>query len=97
MSYSDEESEHEVAGEERGEDAMMMEFWAKKARRRSSDFKGVVGDNVGLQDNTKFNALMAKNGNGLIQLVDWGSARGLDVVSIVLTSRLVNCLMSPSH
>ncbi len=63
MSYSDEESEHDAAeGAAGAGDDKLKEYWSKKGRRRSSVFKAPVGDRLGLQDNSKMQLLLAKNG-----------------------------------
>ncbi len=78
MSYSDEDSEHEVT-EEGGGDAKFKEYWSKKARRRSSVYKDAhtVGDSLGLQEHSKIQMLLAKNGNEPL-LLRKGGAPGRD-------------------
>lgn len=61
MSYSDDESDAVEASEQ---DARLREYWSKKARRRSSEFKKPIGDHLGLQENPKIQSLLAKNGEG---------------------------------
>ena len=64
MSISDfdlEEEAQDATGEE-GEDKKMEEMWSRKARRRSSQLKRLVGDLLELKDHPKVTLLLAKNG-----------------------------------
>jgi len=62
MSYSDEDWDRETSVEHQESDQKMKQYWAKKARRRSSLFKIPVGDSLGLKEHAKIGMLLAKNG-----------------------------------
>ena len=62
MSYSDDDSDRETSVEVQEGDQRLKQYWAKKARRRSSLFKKFDGDKLGLKDNAKIGMLKAKNG-----------------------------------
>lgn len=62
MSYSDEDWDRETSVEHQESDQKMKQYWAKKARRRSSLFKIPVGDNLGLKEHAKIGMLLTKNG-----------------------------------
>ncbi len=60
MSLSDEE-----VGEDGG-DQRLQELWAKKSRRRSSELKILVQDNLEIRDNSKLTMHLAKNGESML-------------------------------
>ena len=70
MSYSDEDSDRETlsVGLQEG-DQRLKQYWAKKARRRSSLFKKFDGDKLALKDNAKIGMLMTKYCEDYIQLM----------------------------
>ena len=69
MSYSDEDSDRETSVELQEGDQRLKQYWAKKARRRSSLFKKFDGDKLGLKDNAKIGMLMMKYCEDYVQLM----------------------------
>lgn len=64
MSISDFDLEEDGKGTpcEEGEDKKLEEMWSRKARRRSSQLKRLVGDYLDLKEHPKITLLLAKNG-----------------------------------
>lgn len=47
--------------EEEREDVKFKQYWAKKLRRQSSEYKICEGDHLCIKENGKFTALMTRN------------------------------------
>ncbi len=62
MDISDEEAMGEDGGDKR-----LQELWAKKSRRRSSELKILVQDNLEISDNSKLTMHLAKNGESMLR------------------------------
>ena len=69
---SDEENERPLTLSYSEKDEKLKQYWAKKARRRSSDDKILVADGLGLKDLSKVNLVLHKNGTRVLTALTMG-------------------------